>query len=59
LTDIPRGCAFHPRCPYFVEGPCNGEVPNLAAVSGFAQTVACTPLQQGLPLILSGQIDVR
>lgn len=47
LTDIPSGCAFHPRCPFFEEGACNTEVPHLTDVLGFSQQVACIPLQQG------------
>jgi peptide/nickel transport system ATP-binding protein len=44
LTAIPPGCAFHPRCPFFVEGVCDGQVPPLAQAVGYPQQVACTPL---------------
>jgi oligopeptide/dipeptide ABC transporter ATP-binding protein len=52
LTAIPPGCAFHPRCPYFVPGVCDTVVPALENAPGFAQEVACIPLQQGQPLRL-------
>lgn len=48
LTDIPPGCAFHPRCPYFQPGICDTVVPVLAKAPGFNQDVACIPLQQGI-----------
>ncbi|HRE48888.1 MAG TPA: ABC transporter ATP-binding protein, partial [Aggregatilineales bacterium] len=44
LTAIPSGCAFHPRCPYFVPGMCNGEIPILTPAPQTGQLVACTPL---------------
>ncbi|MBE2267587.1 MAG: ABC transporter ATP-binding protein [Anaerolinea sp.] len=44
LTDIPRGCAFHPRCPYFQPGVCDVDVPELARPDGWTQEVACIPL---------------
>lgn len=46
LTAIPQGCAFHPRCPFFVEGVCDHQLPALAVPPGFVQEVACIPLQQ-------------
>jgi oligopeptide/dipeptide ABC transporter ATP-binding protein len=39
LTDIPSGCAFHPRCQYAQE-ICHTERPELLAVSG-SQRSAC------------------
>lgn len=48
LTAIPPGCAFHPRCPFHVSGVCDVHVPHLDdAAEGFAQRVACIPVQQG------------
>ena len=44
LTDIPKGCAFHPRCPFYVEGLCDHEVPALLPLDRVSQAVACTPL---------------
>lgn len=29
LLNLPPGCTFHPRCPYFVPGQCDREVPPL------------------------------
>jgi peptide/nickel transport system ATP-binding protein len=54
LTELPPGCAFHPRCPWFVDGVCDVQVPQLARVSGStsAAEVACIPLAQGEPLTL-------
>jgi oligopeptide/dipeptide ABC transporter ATP-binding protein len=47
LTEIPPGCAFHPRCPFFVPGLCDAQVPTLTAPPGFTQQVACAPLAAG------------
>lgn len=46
LTDIPQGCAFHPRCPFFQPGRCDNELPALAVPPGYMQEAACIPLQQ-------------
>lgn len=51
LTEIPEGCAFHPRCPFFVPGLCNSRVPALSRVPGYQQTVACAPLAAGRTLV--------
>ncbi len=40
LLNVPRGCSFHPRCPLFEEGLCDGKVPELHAASNGVQ-VAC------------------
>ncbi len=47
LTDIPPGCAFHPRCPFHQPGVCDQDVPRLADVPGFGQQVACARLAAG------------
>jgi len=47
LTEIPPGCAFHPRCPFFVPGACDANVPSLGAAPHYRQNVACIPLAQG------------
>ncbi|GAB4555751.1 MAG: ABC transporter ATP-binding protein [Anaerolineae bacterium] len=52
LTDIPRGCAFHPRCPYFAPGICDAAVPTLAIPPKYAQHVACIPQNNGAGLEL-------
>ena len=54
LTELPPGCAFHPRCPWFVEGVCDARVPPLERVPGSASDseVACIPLTEGAPLTL-------
>jgi oligopeptide/dipeptide ABC transporter ATP-binding protein len=46
LLDIPSGCAFHPRCPFFQPGLCDVEMPEITAAEGFNQQVACLPLQR-------------
>jgi peptide/nickel transport system ATP-binding protein len=52
LTNIPPGCAFHPRCPFFVPGMCDAQVPPLQHIVGYGQEVACLPLQAGQALRL-------
>jgi oligopeptide/dipeptide ABC transporter ATP-binding protein len=56
LTELPPGCAFHPRCPWFIDGVCNVHVPQLARVSdsGSEAEVACIPLTQNQALTLHG-----
>ncbi len=54
LTDLPPGCTFHPRCPWFIDGVCNTHLPKLAPVldAESQADVACIPLTQGMPLTL-------
>jgi peptide/nickel transport system ATP-binding protein len=55
LTELPPGCSFHPRCPWYVEGVCDEHVPELAAVPTLdnpAHWVACIPLTEGAELVL-------
>jgi oligopeptide/dipeptide ABC transporter ATP-binding protein len=40
LNDLPRGCVFHPRCPYWVQGVCDTQVPPLVDI-GEKRAVAC------------------
>ncbi len=40
LRNVPPGCSFHPRCPLFVPGLCDVEVPRLTTI-GHATEVAC------------------
>lgn len=56
LTELPPGCSFHPRCPWYVEGVCDAEVPELAIPNNSPNTieVACIPVQQGEELVLHG-----
>lgn len=44
LTAIPPGCAFHPRCIFYVPGLCDTEIPALETPAEGRQLVACTPL---------------
>lgn len=44
LTDIPPGCAFHPRCPFYEPGLCDVNVPVLQNAPDHQQEVACIPL---------------
>jgi oligopeptide/dipeptide ABC transporter ATP-binding protein len=48
LTDLPRGCAFHPRCPFRI-GRCVEETPALLEVSS-TQRAACWVTQAGQDL---------
>ena len=47
LLEIPSGCAFHPRCPFFELGVCDMEMPRLGKLADGEQYVACTPLTRG------------
>ena len=40
LGDLPKGCAFHPRCRWAMDR-CRQEVPKLAPLTGSAREVAC------------------
>jgi peptide/nickel transport system ATP-binding protein len=40
LIALPSGCVFHPRCPYFVPGLCDTQVPALVDV-GEGRAAAC------------------
>ena len=51
LTELPTGCVFHPRCPYWVEGLCDAKVPPLVRVAEDRE-VACHVVQQ---LVESGK----
>lgn len=45
LTELPDGCVFHPRCPYWVEGLCDVQVPPLVRIAEDRE-VACHVVQQ-------------
>ncbi len=49
LTELPPGCTFGPRCPFFEPGRCDQEEPELADApeTGSAAQVACLPLTGG------------
>ena len=57
LTELPPGCTFGPRCPFFEPGRCDAAVPELAPVPNAASgaAVACTPLTAGDRLKPYGQ----
>ena len=40
LLNLPTGCTFHPRCPYFVPGECDVAVPTLEQIAE-GGSVAC------------------
>jgi peptide/nickel transport system ATP-binding protein len=40
LLRLPSGCAFHPRCPVYISGRCEQEVPELLVTEGEC-SVAC------------------
>jgi peptide/nickel transport system ATP-binding protein len=54
LTELPPGCSFHPRCPWFVPGTCDVRVPPLERVPDAPSNaeVACIPLTEGRGLTL-------
>ncbi|MEL7434450.1 MAG: ABC transporter ATP-binding protein [Chloroflexota bacterium] len=52
LLDMPIGCAFHPRCPFYQEGVCDTHLPELQSPESHQQQVACTPLQRMGDLVL-------
>ena len=52
LLNVPTGCAFHPRCPFYQEGVCDEQIPVLISPEGYEQRVACTPLTQRGELVL-------
>ncbi|MDE0200672.1 MAG: ABC transporter ATP-binding protein, partial [Caldilineaceae bacterium] len=47
LLNLPTGCTFHPRCPYFVPGQCDLAVPGLEQISD-GGSVAC-PVRMAEP----------
>lgn len=49
LTELPTGCVFHPRCPYWVEGVCDVKVPPLVKVAEDRE-VACHVVQQAVEM---------
>jgi oligopeptide/dipeptide ABC transporter ATP-binding protein len=55
LTDLPRGCAFHPRCPFYQPGTCDSDVPQLAISEGYEQQAACSVIQAGMPLEIANE----
>ena len=55
LNAIPPGCSFHPRCPFFVPGVCDVQIPPLERPPDFNQLAACIPLQQGQELTIHGR----
>lgn len=47
LTELPEGCVFHPRCPYWIQGLCDVVSPKLTPV-GADREVACHVVQQAV-----------
>ena len=53
LTELPPGCSFHPRCPWFAPGVCDVEEPPLEPLpttlpdAPSDANVACLPLTRG------------
>lgn len=54
LTELPPGCSFHPRCPWFAPGLCDASIPELAQLprAESSAEVACIPLHDGGELVL-------
>lgn len=51
LLNLPDGCAFHPRCPWFEAGRCETAVPLLRVVGETPVYAACHPLAEGRALV--------
>ena len=49
LLDLPPGCNFHPRCPYFVPGRCDTAVPPLVPLIE-GGSAACPIINQEIPV---------
>lgn len=47
LNELPDGCVFHPRCPYWIKGECDTIVPQLVDV-GEGREVACHPVVRNI-----------
>lgn len=50
LLNLPPGCTFHPRCPYYVSGVCDTDPPALEAIPEGGR-VAC-PVRKDVPVSL-------
>jgi peptide/nickel transport system ATP-binding protein len=48
LTDIPAGCAFHPRCT-ISDTVCQMEVPALISIDDYDRMAACHMVQKSIP----------
>jgi len=48
LLDLPKGCTFHPRCPFFVPDVCDTAVPPLQPVPD-GGAVACPVVNENQP----------
>ncbi|ADD40333.1 oligopeptide/dipeptide ABC transporter, ATPase subunit [Stackebrandtia nassauensis DSM 44728] len=46
LTDLPSGCAFHPRCPLYEPGLCDNELPILESID--SRRLSCHVLARDL-----------
>ncbi len=53
LTNLPSGCVFHPRCPYFEQGLCDVTMPPLVEVAP-GREVACHVVERELTGRASG-----
>lgn len=49
LLNLPPGCTFHPRCPFFVPGECDTTIPLLQPVAGGGRA-ACPVINRELIL---------
>ena len=54
LSELPPGCSFHPRCPWYVTDVCDKTVPKLVSSRSSASSaeIACIPLENGNELVL-------
>lgn len=61
LTELPPGCSFHPRCPWYEPGVCDTYVPQLGKLygSGINSEVACIPILEGKELQVHSDISQK
>lgn len=53
LLNLPPGCTFHPRCPYFVEGVCDVAVPPLEAIPEGGRVACPVRKEEQVSLLVS------
>jgi peptide/nickel transport system ATP-binding protein len=56
LTDIPPGCAFHPRCT-ISDTVCQMEVPALISIDDYDRMAACHMVQKSIPNLGDATLD--
>ncbi|MFO7635328.1 MAG: ABC transporter ATP-binding protein [Caldilinea sp.] len=52
LLNLPPGCTFHPRCPYFVPGQCDMAVPPLESIEEGGRVACPVRMQEHVSLLV-------